>query len=429
MAEIINKKLVNKIFVCVNCCEKLGYDFTVINDGQWLYPGEYTFCENCGEIVDYMLSPGARVSNTLAPNTEGNSLIACVDWLSASFVLEKNFSEIQELFYLKEEEVNGQIVQVKFEKFDGARYEFADYKETYRYSFIEFMHDPDTSKWFINLSGQGCREFERISKLDFEELLGLLIGQLYATVTRLDIAIDDFKNIYNVKTFRNAVLKGQCLTKIRTWGSHTQGKINSSKNELIMDNFYLGTLKSRYSINVYDKKLERQAKGKKVDEKTWTRTEVRFRNEYATYFARIIASSYGNDNVGIFVKAFLKGHLCFLSKTALKKDTNKSRLAEDEKNYVHWWKRFLGSIDDLKFSLKKPERSVEKVVSWIDKQVFPSLIVLEEVFEDEFPRLLYELSKRNDTRLTKTHQFMINDAKRKGLTLEQVLDQLRTATK
>lgn len=362
-------------------------------------------------------------SNTPAQNTNELFQNVLVDWVTASFHAEKNIQEILQLFWLTELEIEGQIIDVDFEKIEGARYKYAGYNVTYKYSNIEIMHDPENHKWLINLSGQACREFEKISKLNYEMLFGLLVGQLNANVSRIDIAIDDYKSIFKVNTIRKAVMNGQAVTKIKKFGSHTQGKIEDGT--LTMDNFYLGTLSSRYSINVYDKKLEQESKNKEVKVKSWVRTEVRLKEEYATAFARIIATSSGNENIGQYIVQFLNQSVVFLKKGC--KETNRSRASKNIENYAHWWKKFIGDVGRLKLSQKAPEKSVERTVSWFVEQVAPSLAVCLEVDPEGFSHMLFKLCEDGKQRLNKTHELMIKQAKENSLTLVEVLDQFEKA--
>lgn len=383
--------------------------------------------------MDEQVSCIAGGSNTPAQNTDQLRQSVLVDWVTASFYSEKKITEILELFCIKEMEIQDvnsitgetekRKIAVQFEKIEGARYKYAGYNVTYRYSNIEIMHDEQKGKYLLNLSGQACREFEKLSSLDYEMLFGLLIGQLYATVSRIDIAIDDFKSIYKVNTIRKAVLNGQAVTKIKKYGTHQQGKIEDGT--LTMDNFYLGTLSSRYSINIYDKKLEQESKGKEVEYKSWVRTEIRLKEEYATTFARIIATSTGNDNIGKYIVEFLNQSVVFIKKRCL--GGNKSRAAKDIQNYAHWWLKFLGDVGKLKLSQKAPDKSVERTVSWFKNQIAPSLAVLCEVDPHGLNNLFNYLIDNGYTRLNKEHELMIKQAKENSLTLAQVLDQLTKA--
>lgn len=365
----------------------------------------------------------AGASNTPAQITNQPAQNVLVDWVTASFYAEKNIREILELFWLTELEIKGHVIDVEFERIEGARYKYAGYDVTYRYSNIEIMHDSKQHKWLLNLSGQACREFEKISKLNYEMLFGLLVGQLNASVSRIDIAIDDYKSIFKVNTIRKAVMNGQAVTKIKKFGSHTQGMIEDGS--LTMDNFYLGTLSSRYSINIYDKKLEQESKNKEVKEKSWVRTEVRLKEEYATAFARIIATSSGNENIGQYIVQFLNQSVVFLKKGC--KETNRTRASRNIENYAHWWRKFIGDVGKLKLSQKAPDKSVERTVSWFVEQVAPSLAVCLEVDPEGFSHMLYKLCEDGKQRLNKGHELMIKQAKENSLTLAQVLDQFEKA--
>ncbi|PJO40548.1 replication initiation factor domain-containing protein [Lysinibacillus xylanilyticus] len=370
-------------------------------------------------VVDFR---NAGVSNTPARITRSNGLRVLVDWVTASFHSEKNFFEIQELFSLTELVINGQKEPIVFEEIHGARYKYAGYTITYRYSNIEFMYAPDEGKYLLNMTGQGCREFEQISVLDYEMLFGMLIGQLSANVSRIDIAIDDFNCIYKVNTIRKAVQSGQAVTHIRTWGTHQRGNVGG--HDLTMDNFYLGTLKSRYSINVYDKKMEQEAKNKEVTVPHWTRTELRLKEEYATRFARIIALSTGNDNLGQYVMSFLNNSITFVKKKSLSFDTNRTRIAENQDNWTHWWKKYLGEVGKLSLSQKAPDKSVERTVNWFLTQIVPSMAVLEEVDPEGYGYFIRELTNLGKDRLNNEHLLLIEEAQKNSLTLAEVLDRL-----
>lgn len=324
-------------------------------------------------------------STTPAENTKSNSLRALVDWVSCSFVLDVKTSEIFNLIGISD--------LTTLEEISGARYEFAGYDLTYKLGAIELMKDTSSNRWLLNMSGQGCRQFEISSSLDMVTMFAML-ANVYATYTRLDIAIDDFKGIYDTETIRRAVYNKQCVTKLKRWGNGTRGFIEHGNDFLTMDNFYLGDSSSRYFLNVYDKKIEQEEKEKDLplDQegqaiKSWTRTEIRFKYEYAQEF--VVHILRDSNSLGFHIKSFLNDKIQFLTKSALKKDTNKSRLTNDKNNITKWWRTFLNGAGRLHLTVYKPDKTLKDSLNWVDNQVSTTLamaLLYEPEKYDEFIR-------------------------------------------
>lgn len=362
----------------------------------------------------------ARASNTLAGNTQENSMRVLVDWVSCSFVLGTDFPNIFNLIGISDFS--------KVEIIDGARYEFAGYNKTYRLGKIDLMYDEENFKWLLNMSGQGCRQFEISSSLNIVTLFAIL-KNVNATYNRLDIAIDDFEKIYQVSTIRNAVYNKQCVTKLRVWGTSEKGLIATGRDDLIMDNFYLGDSSSRYIINVYDKYLEQLNKNQNKRDhlldkvETWTRTEVRFKNDYAQLFVDHILS--GHENLGYYIKSFLNEKIQFLIPSVAKSTTNRSRDAKNRDNITKWWKKFVNNAGKLHLSMAYPERTLEDTKVWLNKQVSTSLAMLHmydpENYGDFVRSLTFEglkkMKKKHDVKVS--NQLYLDEQKKKKTTLKE----------
>lgn len=319
------------------------------------------------------ISLTARASNTLAVNTGKIGLNACVDWVSCSFKFASNMQNVFNLIGIEDLSA--------VEEISGSRYEFAGYDKTFKLGHIELLYydDDGIDNWLLNMSGQGCRQYEISSSFDWFVLFGVL-ANVNAIYTRLDIAIDDFNPYFTVNQFKNAVFNKQCVTRLTTWGDHRRGKIATGLDELNMNNFYLGTPKSRFFINVYDKKLERENKGIDVIHKHWVRLEVRFKYDYADMF--VIALLENNHNLGYFIRSFLNEKIVFLKPSALKKDKNRSRLAKDVSNHARWWRDYLNGAGKLKLSVKVPDKTLDDSKEWLKRQVSITLAQLKIYLDD-----------------------------------------------
>lgn len=349
--------------------------------------------------------PSAWASTTHAENTQENGLTLCVDWVTASFRTALDMQQIMQYF--------GVVQLENMEEIPGARYGFAGYDYTYRLGSIDLMHKSDSEEWLINMSGQGCREYELLSGYDFELFFALMVN-FYPTYTRLDLAIDDFKNIFNVQTMRNAVRNGQVVSRLKEYGSHVRGLI-ARPDKLTMDNFYLGSKSSRYFINVYDKKLERQNKDLKVVHDTWTRTEVRFKNEYAVQMVDNILKS--PETIGDNLFAFLNQNVAILKPTVAATTKNRARDAQNVDKQVRWWRQFLNTTKKLKLTVYKPDLPLLASKTWLLDKVSTTLTLFKMYYtEQEFRVFLHELSKVGFEKMDKRHlkrleqQIMLDDA-------------------
>lgn len=352
------------------------------------------------ELTPYDFLIGERgASTTPAENTPRNGQRLLVDWVSASFYFAKDVQELLHLIGIKEHS----YLSVA----EGSRYQVAGYNKTYNLGFLEIMHNEHDHVYLLNFSGQGCRQYELSSTYTITQLLAILL-HYQATFNRLDIAIDDFDNIYNVNTIRKAVYEKRCVTRLRTWGNHERGYINSGNDVLTMDNFYIGSQNSRYFLNIYDKKLERQAKNIDVINKTWTRTEIRLKEEYALKMAEELVSS---KEIGRVVKGFLKDKFTFLTPTAVKSSKNKSRLAKDNKNIARWWLKFIGRVEKLNISVDIPERTLEESKEWLFKQVATTLAMLEKYDEDNYYNLINDLTQYGKAKMQEKHYNKVENQK------------------
>jgi len=338
----------------------------------------------------------AWVTNSHAQNTEEKGLRLLVDWVTCSFHFASNLADLLHVLGLH---------NMPFERMNFARYD--GYSHTYRMDKMEILVSEDESKYMINFSGQACRLYEQASTVEWTKLFALLLENFQAKFTRLDIAIDDFEEIYKTSTIRQAVYKKLCVTRLKQWGTREEGNINDGNDYLTMDSFYLGGKTSRYVLNIYDKKIEREEHDMTVTVSSWTRTELRLKNEYATRFAVVVAG--GEESLGYYTMSFLNEKIQFLKPGEYK---NKSRALEDRKNHSRWWVKFIGKVGKLNLSEKAPDKTIATVKKWLQHQVAPSFSMLNEAegFEG-VNRFVDELIKDGQERLTKKQTMMIDSHK------------------
>lgn len=284
-----------------------------------------------------------------------------VDWFQ--FTILDDVDELHQQSYINQ----------LFKEFFGLEDEFLileqsginGYTLNVQYRNIKAYFHPGYLEKGINflLSGQGCRDFEQFG-IEWRDLFTRIKGHSF-NINRIDLAIDDFTNDYfTVEKIAYYRRKKWIRSKFRT-------SLNIDKN-IIEDNTSLGytiqfgSKASLCEITFYDKIKERQSAGFEVNQevKFWTRTELRFRHEYAL---QIYEHIRGGDNIMSITKGILYDKIQFLQVN--KKDSNKSRW-----NVASWYLNYLDNVERLKLNTKTKESSIVKKKEWFNKQVSKSLL-------------------------------------------------------
>lgn len=345
-----------------------------------------------------------------AENTASEPMRLLVDWVTCSFHFASSIADLLHVLGLSEMEV---------EERSGARYD--GYVHTYYYDRLEIYVSPHDDykplRYMLNWSGQACRVYEQHGKFDWRTLFAIVIDNFNATFTRLDIAIDDFKQIYKTSTIRQATFAKLAVTRLADWGNNTEGKIEHGDDFLTMDSFYLGNKRnSRYFLNVYDKKIEREQAGKDVTVESWTRTELRLKAEYATRFAEVIA--VGDESMGYYTMSFLAAKIQFLKPGTY---SNKSRSAKNPENVSRWWRKFLGQCGKLNLSQKAPDKTLDQVKDWFNSNMCSTLAMIADDSPHEFHEFLSDTLELGRKKYKPKHIDMLsnsNDLKNKSRKFE-----------
>ncbi len=271
----------------------------------------------------------------------------------------------------------------------------------------------------FEMSGQGCREFERFN-LSWSKLIDYCVTK-NANVTRLDIAYD----VYHTKYFDMKKLKRKVSAKEYT--SPSQGKEfkvkEDSNGKKTMDSFYIGSQSSNMCINIYDKNLERSANNIETWVNDWIRIELRLKREKSNKAVRIMHAK-GIENLATYSNGMLRSSLDF--KVGGSKDSNMSR-----RKTCKWWNNFLNSEIPINLSGVTKEKSTiatkkdwkKRSVSLTDYSLFLSSYILHddgrELLDDMFKNMYSSREK-----FTNKHKTMLyNDLESKGL-----LDKLKGKT-
>jgi len=293
-------------------------------------------------------------SNRGAVNTSQSGLIALVDWVSVTFTEVFEISQIFSILGMIEEE------------FSEAPTGNKGYKKMLVNGHIAILYDGKPEMGIhVDMSGQGCREFENYFG-DWAEFFKRVF-EYNGQFTRLDLAIDDYSGYFKIDTLIKKAKKGEVRSKFKKAKRIEQIKLEDGSSE--GNTLYFGRPSSRIQIRFYEKHHERKNAGKELEEgvEIWNRSEIQSRHERATSLAMLIANG-GGDQIGRIIMGTLKNYILFLSPSD---DTNKARWP-----IAPFWDKFLGDIEPLKLSKRAPDRTIERIESWIDRQVNTSLGIL-----------------------------------------------------
>lgn len=148
------------------------------------------------------------------------------------------------------------------------------YKDRKYFSCISIHYNgrADMGVW-VEMSGQGCRTFESLSKVGWDSLFKFIRDNTLK-ITRLDVAFDDHTGLLNIRQIVNDTQCGMYISKSDYWET-----VLSSKGSTVQ----IGSPQSKVLIRIYDKAAER---GYSSDVH-WVRVEIQLRDDRAVQFTKI----------------------------------------------------------------------------------------------------------------------------------------------
>ncbi|MBR1691124.1 MAG: replication initiation factor domain-containing protein [Oscillibacter sp.] len=147
------------------------------------------------------------------------------------------------------------------------------YQERKYFSCISVHYNgrADMGVW-VELSGQGCRTFETLSKVGWEGIFSF-IRENGLKITRLDVAYDDHTGVLDIRTISQDTQAGLFISKSTYWET-----VLSSKGTTVQ----IGSPQSKVLIRIYDKAAERG-----ITDQHWVRCELQLRDDRAMQFTRL----------------------------------------------------------------------------------------------------------------------------------------------
>ena len=214
---------------------------------------------------------------------------------------------------------------------------------------------------WLEMSGQGCRNFESYGSGNYEELFRLALDDpTNVHITRLDVAFDDFTGVFDIDTICEKTRKEEYVSRIHNYLSIYSNKGNSVQ---------FGSRLSKILIRIYDKAAERGYDNTRCH---WVRCELQIKDNNALGFVEQLQhSSIQDAYYGV-----MKNYLSFREPTA---DSNKRRWPES-----YFWTKFLGSAIRLSIFVKPgAEYNLSACERYVFKQPIGSIKTLIEIYGGE----------------------------------------------
>lgn len=210
------------------------------------------------------------------------------------------------------------------------------------------------------MSGQGCREFETYSDIDFTRLFQFLYAETYNTVglyqditiSRLDLAFDDHTGVFDLPSLALMAQEVYFVSPARLSSFEVVRSYKQLDKDKCGLSVMFGSRESPVYVRIYDKRIERQA----FDLDHWVRCELQLRKDAASGFIKTFCAEIGASfPLGRFFTSILANYVVF--KCPSTQDSNKSRWA-----VAPFWSRILGDIERVSvFTPKNVEYNLERM--------------------------------------------------------------------
>lgn len=198
----------------------------------------------------------------------------------------------------------------------------------------------------LEMSGQGCREFESFGSGDWESLIKFCIAA-GGNITRVDIAYDDFTGVLPIDIIADMAARYDFTAQSQHLRITHESK--DAKPEHMGISVCHGSKSSAIYIRIYDKRVERQ----NWDVKHWIRCEVQLRQENCKGF---LTAAGG---LGVRFRGVLANYLLYRCPSS---DSNMSR-----RKVAPFWSKFLEAAAALSVNSRK---DVEYNKSRLEQHVY-----------------------------------------------------------
>lgn len=235
----------------------------------------------------------------------------------------------------------------------------------------------------LELTGQGCREFETFSSYNFDYLFELAKDTKKYHMSRLDIAYDDHEGLLNIKEIMLDGFNNNYVSNSNIVSLHDEKRHHLDGFSLIT-----GSKSSDMYMRIYDKARERGF----TDGRHWIRCELVLKQDRATNFIM------NEEPLGVKYRGVIHNYFRFVSPN--KKDLNKRRWKTRR-----YWRKFLDGVEKISvYSKKEIDYNISRLHRYVVHQSGNSV--------DTYIRCVglnafFEKLLKRDTKLTPRQKLLI----------------------
>lgn len=238
----------------------------------------------------------------------------------------------------------------------------------------------------------------QVSGSDVYDLCCMLQAAWSGVSRRLDVAIDDYAKTFDFKRIYEDARSGN-VARIRK--TSVEYHVSSRhKDGLEGESVVLGSAQSDKRLTFYNKAIESDGQ---IDSH---RLEIRLRDckadEVFQHVASMNPTQFIEDGAK-YLSSVVIGGVDFLDRSS--GDRNLERLPR-----LVWWSEFCDriSVVGVRLAAKKQVHSMEKKISWLIRDVAPSLAVIKRVLKtSDFMDFMETLMKSGKDRLGTVHEALI----------------------
>ncbi|TDA21798.1 XRE family transcriptional regulator [Extibacter muris] len=247
------------------------------------------------------------------------------------------------------------LLGIKARYFIHYDYGYYGYKEHYAYGEIKVMvSDDEHMGVFVELKGTGSRNMEYVLQAQHRDWYMFLNHclDLGGIIKRIDLAVNDMCGLLDIPVLSEKYHRGNTECRSKSFESVHSGRLGG-KNRQSANTLYIGSKSSTKYFCLYEKDKEQQAKGKKTDIKN--RFEIRLRSTKAVQAVEeLLLTQNPRELVFYLITDFV-----------------------DFPDYSLW--EIFISHDSLPLEMNPVPVNLERTLSWLERQVMPSLVMLEEI--------------------------------------------------
>lgn len=212
------------------------------------------------------------------------------------------------------------------------------YQDCYKFGEINICYNSAINEGvWVEMSGQGCREFEEYSTRSFKDILNDIINSddsRYSHVSRIDLAYDIFdKDVLDIKRLKRE-------TELCNFVSTFKDPIIEYGVRSKSCTIYYGSKSSDVYMRCYDKQKERKRK----DIEYWVRWEIVLKNNYAKEF---LTEWFTGFPIGELFKKLINHYLRYIVPDPKQSTITRLKTAR-------WWERFIDTVGEVAIYTPKP---------------------------------------------------------------------------